>query len=189
MIPTRGGNRVLLTAAALCVLTGWIGAVAVADPPRTLIRNAALVLTMDPESRVGEVGAREHVDILLEGDRIAQIGHALKVRGAQVVDASGKIVLPGFVDTHDHLYQSLIRGCGTDQDLNGWLRACVIPLSRFEFRSGDVYRAVRQRTLDLIGTGVTTVVDWAQVSTPRFAEENVRALTDSGLRFRKFLFP
>jgi 5-methylthioadenosine/S-adenosylhomocysteine deaminase len=157
--------------------------VALAAPARTLIRNAALVLTMDPALGVGELGVRERVDLLLEGDTIAQIGPNLKVQGARVIDATGRIVMPGFVDTHDHLFQSLIRGCGSDQDLKGWERACVDPLSRFDWKPGDAYRGVRLGTLDVISTGVTTVVDWSESITPRFVEENVRALLDSGLRF------
>jgi 5-methylthioadenosine/S-adenosylhomocysteine deaminase len=87
------------------------------------------------------------------------------------------------VDTHNHLWQSLIRGCATDRDLNGWLAACVFPLAGFSFLPDDVYRAVRLSTLDLISTGVTTVVDWSHAFTPQFVEENIQALSDSGLRF------
>jgi len=156
---------------------------ALAEPPRTLIRNAALILTMDPNVGAGDLGMLENADILLEGDHIEAIGQNLAPGGAQVVDATGKIVLPGFVDTHDHLWQSLIRGCATDQDLNGWLAACVFPLSGFNFLPKDVYWGVQLSTLDLISTGVTTVVDWSHAFTPQFVEENVQALSDSGLRF------
>jgi 5-methylthioadenosine/S-adenosylhomocysteine deaminase len=183
MVHRRAWHRVLTSTLALTMLGTYAGGIALAGPRRTLIRNAALVLTMDPALGAGELGVREQVDILLDGDTIARIGGGLEAPGARVVDATGRIVLPGFVDTHDHLHQSLIRGCATDQDLNGWLKACVYPLSRFEFRPDDVYRGVRVGALDLIATGVTTVVDWSHAVTPRFAEENVRALTDSGLRF------
>jgi 5-methylthioadenosine/S-adenosylhomocysteine deaminase len=174
--------RVLATILALTALSGDVAS-ALAAAPRTLIRNAALVLTMDPAIGAGELGVREHVDILLEGGRIGRIGPGLKAAGAQVVDATGKIVLPGFVDTHNHLWQSLIRGCGAGLDLAGWQAACELPLARFDFQPRDVYRGARLSTVDLVGTGVTTVVDWSHALTPRFAEESVQALTDSGLRF------
>jgi 5-methylthioadenosine/S-adenosylhomocysteine deaminase len=99
------------------------------------------------------------------------------------VDATGKVVMPGFVDTHNHLWQSLIRGCGTDKDVNGWLVACVFPLAGFNFSAADAYAGVRLSTLDLISTGVTTTVDWSHAFTPKFVRGNIQALSDSGLRF------
>ncbi|QJD31328.1 amidohydrolase family protein [Methylococcus geothermalis] len=91
--------------------------------------------------------------------------------------------MPGFVDTHDHLWQSIIRGCAADRDLYGWLEACVYPLGRVPFGAQDAYAAVRLATLGLIGTGVTTVLDWSHAFNPGFVEGNLRALRDSGLRF------
>lgn len=171
-------------ALALAVALAASGAPrALAAPERTLIRNAALVLTMDPAVGAGELGVREQVDLLLEGDTIARIGPNLRSPGARTIDATGRIVMPGFVDTHDHLYQSLIRGCGTGHELIGWQRACELPLFRFNWKPRDVYHGVRLSTLDVISTGVTTVADWSPAPTPGFAEENVQALLDSGLRF------
>ena len=162
---------------------GFLSPTALADPRATLIRNAALVLTMDPALGQGELGTIADADILVVGDTIAAIGKHLPGHGAAVVDATGMIVMPGFVDTHNHLWQSLIRGCGSDGDLNGWLAACVFPLSRFTFSQADVYAGVRLSTLDLIATGVTTTVDWSHAFTPEFVRTNIQALTDSGLRF------
>jgi 5-methylthioadenosine/S-adenosylhomocysteine deaminase len=131
----------------------------------------------------GELGILEDADLVFEGDKIKEVGRNLNGVGAQVVDATGKIVLPGFVDTHDHLWQSLIRGCATDEDLNGWLAACVFPLAGFNFSAADAYAGVRLSTLDLIRTGVTTTVDWSHAFTPGFVRGNIQALSDSGLRF------
>ena len=154
-----------------------------ADERRTLIRNAALILTMDPSVGQGELGLIADADVLFEGDTIAAIGKRLPPHGASVVDAAGKIVMPGFVDTHNHLWQSLIRGCGTSADLNGWLAACVSPLFGFNFSQTDVYAGVRLSTLDLIATGVTTTVDFSHAFTREFVRANIQALSNSGLRF------
>ena len=153
--------------------------------PRTLIRNAALILTMDPRLGAGELGAVENGDILLDGDAIAHVGTKLRGGGAQVVDATGKIVMPGFVDVHNHLWQSLIRGCATGQDLFGWLNACVFPLANPAVTpsEAEAYAGVRLSTLDLIGAGITTTVDWSHAFSPSFVRGNIRALNDSGLRF------
>ena len=116
---------------------GFLSPTALADPRATLIRNAALVLTMDPALGQGELGTIADADILVVGDTIAAIGKHLPGHGAAVVDATGMIVMPGFVDTHNHLWQSLIRGCGSDGDLTGWLAAGVFPLSRYTFSPAD----------------------------------------------------
>jgi 5-methylthioadenosine/S-adenosylhomocysteine deaminase len=168
---------VVVTAAALLSPT------ARADERRTLIRNAALILTMDPSVGQGELGLIANAELLFEGDTIVAVGERLPQHGASVVDAAGKMVMPGFVDTHNHLWQSLIRGCGTSADLNAWLAACVSPLFGFSFSQADVYAGVRLSTLDLIATGVTTTVDFSHAFTPEFVRANIQALSDSGLRF------
>lgn len=176
-------SRILVIAIVLSALTGFLCPLALADAPRTLIHNAALIITMDPNVGAGDLGILDNADILFEGDKIKKVGQDLNRVGAQVVDATGKIVLPGFVDTHNHLWQSLIRGCATDKDLNGWLAACVFPLSGFNFSAADAYAGVRLSTLDLISTGVTTTVDWSHAFTRAFVRGNLQALSDSGLRF------
>ena len=89
---------------AICFSPPVLGA-----PSKTLLRNAALILTMDPRVGTGDLGVIQGADILLDGDKIASVGKNLPGRGAQIVDAAGKIVMPGFVDVHTHLWQSLIR--------------------------------------------------------------------------------
>lgn len=153
-----------------------------AEPPQLLIRNAALILTMDPSLGSGPLGILEERDVLLSGKTITAIGQGLQSSG-ETLDATGKIVMPGFVDVHDHLWQTIIRGCGTDQDLVGWLNTCTYPLAKFPFTHSEVAAAVRLSALDLISTGVTTVVDWSPAWTSEFVQGNVQALLESGLRF------
>jgi 5-methylthioadenosine/S-adenosylhomocysteine deaminase len=170
---------------SLSILVGFLCPPVLGAASKTLIRNAALILTMDPTVGTGELGIVADADILLNGDRIAEVGKNLPRNGAQIVDAKGKIVMPGFVDVHNHLWQSLIRGCGTDKDLVGWLNTCVFPLSNpsIALTETEAYAGVRLNTLDLITTGVTTTVDWSHAFTSRFVRGNIRALSDSGLRF------
>ena len=169
----------------LNTLGGPLSGSALGGPPRILIRNVALILTMDPNLGEGELGVIEGGDILLAGDTIAAVGKNLQGSGARIVNATGKIVMPGFVDTHNHLWQSLIRGCGTGYDTNGWLDACVFPLfdPQIAPSSAETYAGVRLSTLDLISTGVTTVVDWSHGITAEFVRGDIQALNESGLRF------
>src|SRR5438874_1883499 len=140
-----------------------------------LIRQAALVLTMDPNLGAGGIlGQLEDADVLLVGDHIAAVGvHLSAPSGVHVIDGRGMIVMPGFVDTHDHLWQSLIRGCATDDDLNGWLSRCTSSLSTHPVSEADAYAGVRLSTAGLIETGVTTVVDWSAPFGTPFIRGNV----------------
>jgi 5-methylthioadenosine/S-adenosylhomocysteine deaminase len=140
------------------------------------------MITMDPALGTGPLGALSDADLLIERDTIVAIGKGLAAPDAAVINATGKIVLPGFVDVHNHLYQSVFRGACADDDVLGWLEKCNLPI-RLGFTEADIYAAVRLSTLDLITTGVTTVVDWAHLFPPNLAKANVRALNESGLRF------
>lgn len=165
----------------LCLFPALL--VAAAAPPRTLIKNAALVVTMDPALGTGPLGLLENADVLLADGRIQAVGPGLRADDATVVEAAGKIVLPGFIDAHDHLWQSLIRGCGADKELYAWLAECVAPLAGDRMTAEDAYAGVRLGLLDLIGTGVTTVVDDSHSWNPAFVDGNLKALQESGIRF------
>jgi 5-methylthioadenosine/S-adenosylhomocysteine deaminase len=149
-----------------------------ADGGRTLIRNASMVLTMDDA-----LGTLEDADVLIDGDHVAAVGRGMSAAGARVIDGRGKIVLPGFVDLHTHLWQSLIRGCATDKELNGWLVGCVLPLQGSPVNGADACAGARLSTLDTIATGVTTVTDWSHAFNADFARGNLRALVESKQRF------
>jgi 5-methylthioadenosine/S-adenosylhomocysteine deaminase len=151
--------------------------------PRTLIHNADLVMTLEPQLGDGELGLISGGDVLIEDDHIAAVGQGLEGAGARIVDATGKIVLPGFVDVHNHLWQALIRGCGTSLAVGDWLQACVFPVGQLNVTAEEAYAIVRLSALDVLSTGVTTVVDWCHAFNPDFARGNVQALLDSGLRF------
>ncbi|MFG2286923.1 amidohydrolase family protein [Streptomyces sp. NPDC048595] len=150
----------------------------------TLLRGADLVLTMDPGIGQGPLGALEDgVDLLLRGGTIAAVGRRLEAPpGARVLQVGGRIVLPGFVDLHNHLWQSSIRGGCADRDLLGWLSGCNGHVLK-KIGPRDMYRFVRLAALDALGAGVTTVVDWVHPVPYDTAGAYVRALDDAGLRF------
>ncbi|SFI85904.1 amidohydrolase family protein [Nitrosomonas sp. Nm34] len=178
-------HSVVVVSLILSVLVGSCNTLTPQVSSKVLIRGAALIITMDSQVGTGELGVIEHADILLDRDKIAKVGKNLQASSAHVVDATGKIVMPGFVDGHNHLWQSLIRGCGADKNLIGWLDTCVFPLFNpdIALTETEAYAGVRLSTLDLINTGVTTTVDWSHAFTPQFVRGNIRALGDSGLRF------
>lgn len=135
---------------------------------RTLIRGGT-VLTLG--SRTSNLAAG---DVLIEDDRIAEIGVGLRDRGAEVVDATSGIVLPGFVDAHRHVWTSLFRNLGQ----------AAAPASAADMSADDVYAATLIGLLGAAAAGITTVADWFDPSaeTDGLAEAALRAHADSGLR-------
>src|SRR5579863_541758 len=86
---------------------------------RTLIRNA-IVVTMDP--KIGDFSCG---DVLIDGDRIAAVelaGRLREVGDAEVIDASGAIVIPGLINAHMHTWQTALRGIAANWTLLEYFR-------------------------------------------------------------------
>ena len=84
---------------------------------KTLIR-AACVLTMDDA-----LGVLPRADVLIDGGLIAAVGAGLPADGADIIDGTDRIVMPGLIDTHRHCYQSMLRGCGANDGYDAfWKR-------------------------------------------------------------------
>jgi len=153
------------------------------SPSSILIRNAAMMITADPARGEGPLGVLRRADVRLVGTTIDEVGTDLDPGNALILDATDRFVLPGFVDVHNHLWQSLIRGGGSELDLLPWLEACVYSMADAGITPEEAYAATRFSSIDLINTGVTTVVDHSPCFTEGFAEGNLLGLLDSGLRF------
>src|SRR3990170_2946196 len=105
-------------------------------PEKTLIRGAH-VLTMDDG-----LGAIPEGEVLIEGGRIAAVGTGLDADGAETIDAAGMICLPGFVDTHRHMWGAMLRGCACYGDLGTYFRDVVFTYGA-NFTPEDTYASVR----------------------------------------------
>ncbi|HEX7100630.1 MAG TPA: amidohydrolase family protein [Acidimicrobiia bacterium] len=133
---------------------------------RVLVRGGC-VLTLD-----AKVGNHRQADILVEDGVITEIGPNLRARNVDVVDAADCIVMPGFVDTHRHLWESLFRrhdGLGDPSRLGP------------HYSSDDVYAATLVGLLGALEAGITTVVDWAEVPTEHL-DAALQAHADAGVR-------
>lgn len=148
-----------------------------AAPRRTLIRGAD-VLTMER----GEPDLPS-TDVLVEAGRIAAIGHNLKVDDAEVVDAAGKILMPGMVDGHRHVWEAI--------DVAGLVPTYYADYSRYhEWKMRimpamvpeDCYHAEYVGCLSAIDSGVTTLVDFAHgLHTPDMAFAGAEGAIASGI--------
>ncbi|HUY50671.1 MAG TPA: amidohydrolase family protein [Streptosporangiaceae bacterium] len=144
---------------------------------RIVIRHGH-VLTMDPA-----LGDIPDGDVLVTGGRIAAVGPALDAPGARVLDARGMIVAPGLVDTHWHMWNTLLRSMSGEGPPAGYFRVSV-ELGR-AFGPADIYQGTLLACAEAISSGITTVHDWCHnVRGPAHAEAGLRAIAESGLRAR-----
>jgi cytosine/adenosine deaminase-related metal-dependent hydrolase len=143
---------------------------------RTLFKNG-IVLTLDPK-----VGNFMQADVLVEGSKIAAVGPDLSAEGAEEIDASDMIVMPGFIDTHRHIWQGILRNIGTDHALNDYF-ANVMGILSPVYRPEDAYAGNLISALGAIDAGITTLLDWSHIQiTPEHTDAAINALQDSGMR-------
>ena len=141
---------------------------------RTLLRGGC-VLTLGKKTPNFAVA-----DVLIEDDRIAEVGPGLRARDAEVVDAGETIVMPGFVDAHRHTWRSLFRNLG-DAAGNGE----VIDPTKLgrHLQPEDVYAATLVGLLGAVEAGITTVVDWSDLPVDEaLAAAALRAHAEAGPR-------
>lgn len=143
---------------------------------RVLLRGAR-VITMTP----GRPDA-EHADILVDGDRIADVGETIEAPDAEVVDFSGRIVIPGLVNAHLHTWQTALRSAGADWTLMEYLThlhgECVGHYTPADMHIGNLAGALNQ-----LNCGTTTVGDWCHnVLSPEHADAAVEGLAQAGIR-------
>jgi 5-methylthioadenosine/S-adenosylhomocysteine deaminase len=132
---------------------------------------------MDPE-----IGDLYGGDVLLEDERIAAVAPSIDAGDAEVIDASGCIVIPGFIDSHRHTWETVIRGIAPDVSLGGYFEIVLDQLAP-AYRAQDVYAGNYLGALEAIDAGVTTLLDWSHISnTPEHADEAIRGLRDARLR-------
>ncbi|CAL9432388.1 amidohydrolase family protein [Streptomyces sp. enrichment culture] len=154
---------------------------------RYLIRGGA-VMSMDPD-----VGDFETADILVEGKKIVDVRPGIRAAGADVIDARGRIVVPGFADTHHHQFETALRGTLADavlfDDHSGSPSAVpdyadfVLTRMAPAYRPQDVYINVLFSGLTQLDAGITTVHDTSQIHhSPEHSDASVQALVDSGRR-------
>ncbi|MDO7883380.1 amidohydrolase family protein [Salinibacterium soli] len=144
---------------------------------RTLLRGGTVITS----ASAGEV--LPATDILIGTDgTIEAIGPDLSAADAEVIDVSGRIVLPGFVDTHRHTWQSVVRNVASDWSLTEYLAGLHTGLSKY-FRPEDTYTGNYLGALEALDSGITTLVDWSHnLATPAHADAAIQALQDTGMR-------
>jgi cytosine/adenosine deaminase-related metal-dependent hydrolase len=157
-------------------------------PSRRYVIRGGAVMSMDPA-----VGDFPKADVLVEGKKILAVGPNLPVGAADVIDATGRIVMPGFIDTHHHQFETAIRSFLADGILihdansgpsgNTTYFEFILLTFAPKYRPQDVYINELFGGLSQLDDGVTTVHDVSQIHyTPQHSDAAVQALFDTGRR-------
>ncbi|MDO7905582.1 5'-deoxyadenosine deaminase [Paenibacillus sp. JX-17] len=132
-------------------------------------------------AQIMTMNAREEVytgDVYIENNLIIQMGPSIDLPADRVIDARGKVLLPGFIQTHIHLCQTLFRGRADDMELMDWLRKRIWPLEAAHDEESVFYSALLGIG-ELISSGTTTIMD---METVNHTESAFQAMAQSGIR-------
>lgn len=175
-----------MTIAARQVSTAKEVPVGSGEAGRRLLLRGGAVLSMDPQ-----VGDFAEADVLIEGGTIAAVGPNLAASGAEVIDAKGMIVMPGFIDSHHHQFETALRGFLADGILindgqpHGAINYYDYILQKFSlvYRPHDVYINELFGSIAQLDAGVTTVMDVSQIHhSPEHSDAAIQALRDARRR-------
>ena len=121
-------------------------------------------------------------DVLVRGGTIAEVGRHIAYDGAVTIDGADKVLIPGFVNAHIHLWQTIVKGCAGDWSFGDYLNLMLGTAGKF-FRPEDVHVSTLLGALEQIDAGVTSLYDWSHIiNTPQHADAAIDALQQSGIR-------
>jgi 5-methylthioadenosine/S-adenosylhomocysteine deaminase len=140
--------------------------------------KGAIVLTMD--EKIGDFSSG---DVLVEGDKISVVAAAIEPpAGTEIIDGSGKIVIPGLVNTHMHTWQTALRGVTSNLTLTQYFRLMHAGLATL-FKPEDIHIATLAGALGQMNAGTTTLGDWCHNNpTPAHTDAAISGLFKSGIR-------
>ena len=143
---------------------------------RTILKGGC-VLTLD-----GALGNFREADVLIDGTKIGAVGPNLQAADAEVIDASEMIVMPGFIDTHRHIWEGILRNIAPDALLDEYF-VNILGVLAPVYRPQDAYAGNLVSCLGAIDAGITTLLDWSHIqNTPEHSDACISALKESGLR-------
>lgn len=138
-----------------------------------LIIQGGTIVTMNPQRQVLKA------DLAISGDRIQAIGTGLGGEEDQYIDAGGMLVIPGLIQTHIHLCQTLFRGMGDDLELLDWLNQRILPLEAAHDQESLYYSSLLGCG-ELLRGGTTAIID---MGTVHHTDSIFQAAQESGIRY------
>jgi 5-methylthioadenosine/S-adenosylhomocysteine deaminase len=144
---------------------------------RPILIKGGCVLSLDPAVR-----DFEQADVLVRGNKIAEVAPNINAPDAEVIDASKSIVMPGFVDTHRHMWQGILRNIIPDASLQEYFKVVQRTLGP-AYTPDDVYISNLVSALGAIDVGITNILDWSHIqNTPEHTDGAIKGLAESGIR-------
>jgi cytosine/adenosine deaminase-related metal-dependent hydrolase len=145
---------------------------------REILITGGHVVTLD--DALGDVPGG---DVRVQDDAITEIGVGLRPGpDAEVVDAQGRLVIPGLIDTHRHVWQGAIAGFTPQMTGYGYGPAVLTGIS-LHHTPDDIYAGTLWGALQALDAGITTIGDWAHaLQSADHADANLRGLRESGIR-------
>ncbi len=165
--------------AALAQAAAQRGAGMAALPARgEFVIRGAYVMTMDPG--LGDIAGG---DVHVKNGAIVAVGRNLAAPGAARIDGRDAIVLPGFVETHWHMWNTLLRSMAGDKPDHGYFRTTAVIGGAYQAQ--DMYQGTRLAAAEALNNGITHVHSWCHnIRGPEYARADIRALQESGIRAR-----
>ena len=149
--------------------------IASANQQTTLLKNAT-VITMDAQ------GDLPQGDVLITGDTLTEIAPGIHANDAQVIDASGFIIIPGLINAHMHTWQTALRGLASNWTLLEYFQKMHAGLATV-FEPKDLHIATLVGALNQLNCGTTTLADWCHNNpTPQHNDAAMDGLLQSGIR-------
>jgi len=144
------------------------------EPLMKTLLSGGTVVSMDPA-----IGDLARGDVLIDDAVIVDVAERIDAPDAEVIDATERIVMPGFVDNHRHAWQTAFRGIGSDWTFPEWA-AAMHGTVKPHYTAEDVYVGTLLGRLEALHSGVTTMLDWYHVAQTHAHEDAaVAALRDA----------
>ncbi|WP_380178554.1 amidohydrolase family protein [Kalamiella sp. sgz302252] len=159
----------------LFTLLCCLPSVQAAERPAALLIKNGYLISMQPG-----VDDAANSDVLIRNNTIIKTGKNLSEADAEVIDASGKYILPGFVDAHSHLWITTLRGQFRNKD--GEFSPVSTKLGA-KMQPQDIYTSIYSGAIELLAAGITASGDFFDnVRGPAWGDAGYKALSDSGIR-------
>lgn len=141
---------------------------------KILIKNATLISMSEKREKI-----EENIDIEIIDNKISKIGQNLELKNVdKIIDGTGKVVMPGLINTHAHVPMSIFRETVDGYNLQEWLTKKIWPMED-KLTNEDIYYASYLSFLEIIKTGTTTINDMYFMT-----EDIIKAAIDSGVRLQ-----